>query len=189
MKCTVFIATSVDGFIAKSDGNIDWLDHAGKQDITPEDDMGFSELMNSIDCMIMGRNTMEVLAGFELTDEQWPYGNTPIFVLSTTQTQPPESLKNKVSMINLSIDALIDDLESKGFKHAYVDGGATIRSFLHAKQIDEMVITLAPILLGNGIRLFGDVMNTNSQDIRLENTSAKAYGNDFIQTKYDVVYE
>eukprot|EP00919_Chromeraceae_sp_WS-2016_P080015 GHVR01189309.1.p1 GENE.GHVR01189309.1~~GHVR01189309.1.p1 ORF type:complete len:186 (-),score=14.95 GHVR01189309.1:46-603(-) len=185
MKCSVYIATSVDGYIATLDGGIDWLNTAGN--LAAEmgnEDMGFKAFMDTVDCMIMGRKCMEVISSFNLTPEQWPYGDTKIYVLSQSMKEPPENLCGKVEMYSGDITKLINQLASKGYKHAYVDGGATITSFINLKLINEMVITKAPIILGEGIPLFGKINHI----IKLNNSEAIAYPNDFIQVRYAVSY-
>lgn len=186
MKCSVFIATSVDGFIAKSDDSVDWLHSAGNQDadMTEFGDLGFSDFLSSVDCMVMGRKCMEVISGFNLTPEQWPYGDLKIYVLSNTVKNAPENLKGKVEMYSEDLNDLISKLENEGYKHAYIDGGATIQAFLNLRLINEMIISLAPVLLGEGIPLFGKTFG----DIKLIRAEAKAYPNDFIQMKYVVDY-
>ena len=185
MKFSVFIATSVDGFIAKPDGNVDWLHTAGnlEADMGTED-MGFKAYMNAVDCMIMGRKCMEVISEMNLTPEQWFYGDTRIVVLSSTLTEPPENLRGKVEMYAGDIHSLVDKLEKEGYKHAYVDGGKTIQSFINLQLINEIIITKIPVLLGEGIPLFGKTF----KDIKLE-ASAITFPNDFIQVKYSVNYE
>jgi dihydrofolate reductase len=186
MKCSVFIATSADGYIATEDGGVEWLESAGKNDVDmgEQSDMGFGSYIADVDCMIMGRKCMEKISSFNLTPEQWPYGDRRIIVLSNTVTVPPANLKDKVEMYSGDIPTLIDQLESEGFKHAYIDGGTTITSFINLKLINEMIITRAPVLLGEGRPLFG---KTNKQ-INLENAQAKAYPNAFIQVQYTVNY-
>jgi dihydrofolate reductase len=186
MKCSVFIATSADGYIATVVGGVEWLDTAGKADIdmSDEPDMGFLNYMASVDCMIMGRKCMEKLSSFNLSPEQWPYGGTRIIVLSNTLKEEPRNLKGKLEMYSGEIPALISRLESEGYRHAYVDGGTTITCFINLKLINEMTITQAPVLLGDGISLFG---KTNKH-IKLEDAQAAVYPNDFIQIKYKVSY-
>ncbi len=186
MKCSVFIATSADGFIAKNDGSVDWLHNAGNPDadLGEHKDMGMTAYMSSIDCMIMGRSTMEVISNMNLTPEQWFYGNTRIIVLSNTLKVPPENMKDKVELYSGDILTLLSNLENDGHKHAYIDGGKTIQTFINLKLINEMIITRAPVLLGEGIPLFGKL----SKDIKLENAEAVAFPNDFIQMKYTVNY-
>ena len=107
-----------------------------------------------------------------------------IFGLSETVKEPPENLSGKVEMYSGDIQVLIRDLESNGFKHAYIDGGSTITSFINLKLIDEMTITNVPVLLGEGIPLFGKI----NKPVKLERAKAEAFPNDFIQVKYRVNY-
>ena len=186
MKCSVYIATSADGYIATAEGGVDWLHTAGKKDadMSENPDMGFATFINSVDCMIMGRKCMEVIASFDIPAEQWPYGDIKIYALSNSLTKPPENLAGKVEMYSGDIKTLINKLAEQGLKHAYIDGGATITSFINLKLINEMTITKAPVLLGAGIPLFGKL----DASIKLENAESIAFPNDFIQTKYSVSY-
>ena len=186
MKCSVFIATSADDYIATNDDSVEWLDYAGKRDADLGDDadMGFNNYISSIDCMIMGRNCMEKLSSFNLTPEQWPYGNIRIIAMSNTIKEAPENLRDRIEMYCGNPSELITKLESEGFKHAYIDGGATITSFMNFNLINEMTITKAPILLGDGKPLFGKF----NKQINLNNAQVKSFPNDFIQIKYEVSY-
>ncbi len=186
MKCSVFIATSADGFIAKKDGSVDWLHTAGKPgvDLGDDADMGFKSFMASVDCLIMGRKCMDMIHSMQLTPQQWPYGDTRIIVLSNTLTQLPE-FPGKVELYSGDINALLKNLESQGHHHAYVDGGTTIQGFINLQLINQMTITRAPVLLGEGIALFGKT----KKDIKLEQCSAKSFANDFIQEGFSVNYD
>ncbi len=185
MKCSVYIATSADGYIATPDGGVDWLLTAGNLEADMgSEDMGFKAVMDSVDCMIMGRKCMEMISIMNLTPEKWIYGDMRIVVLSNTVKEPPENLRGKIEMYSGDIKDLILQLESSGFKHAYIDGGSTITSFIKLKLIDEMIITKTPVLLGEGIPLFGKI----NQRVKLENAEATAYQNEFIQIKYSVNY-
>lgn len=186
MKCSVFIATSADGYIATTDGGVAWLETSGKTDVDLGDqpDMGFNNFITSVDCMIMGRGCMEKLSSFNLTPEQWPYRDIRVIALSRSIKKVPKNLSAKVELYSGDICTLISELESAGFKHAYVDGGATITSFLNEKLINEMTITQAPILLGAGKPLFGNI----NQHMKLENAHAIPFPNDYIQIKYEVNY-
>ena len=185
MKCSVYIATSADGYIATPDGGVDWLHTAGNLEADMgSEDMGFQSFMDSVDCMIMGRKCMEMISSMNLTPKQWVYGDMRIVVLSNTVKEPPENLRGKVEMYSGDIQDLIVKLESSGFKHAYIDGGSTITSFINLKLINEMTITKAPVLLGEGIPLFGKI----NKSVKLENAKASAFPNDFIQIKYSVNY-
>jgi dihydrofolate reductase len=186
MKCSVYIATSVDGYIAREDGSVDWLHSAGNQeaDMGENEDMGFGKFINSVDCLIMGRNCMEVISNMNLTAEQWPYGDVRIIALSNTLKEPPENMKDKVEIYSGDLLELIAKLEHEGFKHAYIDGGKTIQSFLNLKRINEMTLTHIPILLGEGKPLFGKT----TQDIKLEQPKATVFPNDLVQIHYKVSY-
>lgn len=148
-------------------------------------DMGFAEYFSSVDCLIMGRKTMDMISSMDLTSEQWPYSDTRIIVLSHTLKEPPKNLKNKVEFYSGDIQILINQLEKEGYKHAYIDGGQTIQYCLNLKIINEITITQVPILIGEGKPLFSNTQ----QDIKLENAEAKVFPNDFIQTHYQVNYQ
>lgn len=186
MKCSVFIATSADNYIATEDGSVDWLDKAGKPgaDMGDDADMGFASFMAQVDCLVMGRKTMEKVASFNLAPEQWPYGERPVIVPSSTLTEAPTNLPGQVEIFQGSIAELIAMLEERGFQHAYVDGGTLITAFLNLGLIDELHLTIAPVLLGSGRPLFGKLQRA----IELENARAQAYANDFIQVRYQVRY-
>lgn len=185
MKCSVYIATSADGYIATPDGGVDWLHTAGNLEADMgSEDMGFQSYMDSVDCMIMGRKCMEMISSMNITPEQWPYGDVRIVVLSNTVKEPPENLSGKIEMHSGNIQELIIKLESSGFKHAYIDGGSTITSFINLELINEMTITKAPVLLGEGIPLFGKI----NKSVKLEKSKVSAFPNDFIQVKYSVNY-
>ncbi len=185
MKCSAFIAMSADGYIATADGGVGWLEHSiGNAARAGEaiGDGGFAALMESVDCMIMGRGCMEKLAEFDLPDEQWPYGDIPIHALSRSLTSPPENLAGRVTMYSGAIPALLASLAERGLAHAYVDGGATITSFLQLGLLDELCVTQVPVLLGGGLPLFGAI----DHPIALQDTEARVYSNGFIQWRYRV---
>jgi len=192
MKCSIFIAPSIDGFIATEDGGVHWLETAGKMlsekeassDLMKHFNMSMPNYMKDVDCMIIGRKLMQMLSSFNLTTEQWSYSDTKIMVLSHTMKEPSENLKDRVEMYDGSIPELIHKLEQEGYTHAYVDGGTTITTFLNLELINEMTLTLAPVLLGSGIPLFGKLQ----EQINLENAKATAFPNNFIEIKYQVKY-
>jgi len=186
MKCSVYIATSADGYIATHEGNVDWLHTSGNReaDMSNNPDMGFNDFIGSIDCMIMGRKCMDAISSFNLTPEQWPYGKAKIYVLSNSIKEAPENLHGKVEMYCGDLTKLISQLENEGYKHAYIDGGTTITAFINLQLINEITITKVPIILGNGVPLFGEINNP----IKLINSEATAFPNDFIQEKFTVSY-
>jgi dihydrofolate reductase len=143
----VYIATSLDGFIATSKGGLDWLFEIPNPE---QSDFGYAEFISGIDAIVMGRNTfMKVL-----TFGAWPY-NKPIFVLSNTLVNVPGDVADKVEIVNGEVKVLVGQLNKRGHCNLYVDGGSVIQSFLEEDLIDEMIITRVPILLGDGIPLFG----------------------------------
>jgi dihydrofolate reductase len=145
----VYIACSLDGYIAKPNGNIDWLLTIPNP---KNDDYGFSEYMATIDGIIMGRNTFETVLGFP----EWPY-QKPVFVLSTTLKTVPDIVKGKAEIVSGDIKRIVEDLKKRGFANIYIDGGKTIQSFLKVDLIDGMIITTISKILGEGISLFGNV--------------------------------
>lgn len=150
VKNIVFIATSLDGFIADRNGGLDFLQSVPN----PENDqLGFPEFMNSIDALVMGRKTYETVLGF---GGDWPY-TKPVFVLTNTLTSLPEHLLGKVELVNGQISALTEQLNKRGYANLYIDGGKLIQSFLKEDMIDELIISQIPILIGGGIPLFGDL--------------------------------
>lgn len=186
MKCSAYIATSVDGFIATKEGGVDWLHTAGNgKELTGEHaDMGFSAYLSSVDCMIMGRKCMETISAMKLTPEQWPYGNLRIITLSNTLKVAPENMQAKIEIFSGDLNDLVMSLHQEGYKHAYIDGGTTIQAFINLKLINEITVTKAPILLGEGIPLFGKT----EHPIKLEKAESLAFENDFVQLKYKLNY-
>lgn len=143
----VYIATSLDGFIATSDGGLDWLDEIPNPE---KSDFGYAEFMSGIDAIVMGRNTFQKALTFGF----WPY-DKPVYVLSKSKVDVPKELEDKAKTISGNPKELVDQLNKLGYQNLYIDGGITIQGFLEADLIDEMIITRVPVLLGNGIPLFG----------------------------------
>ncbi|GAO44524.1 dihydrofolate reductase family protein [Flavihumibacter petaseus] len=146
-KNSVYIGTSLDGFIADKNGGLDWLDAVPNPD---NDDMGYTEFMTRIDALVMGRNTFEVVCGFDI---EWPY-QKPVFVLSNSMAAIPEKYHDKAILVKGPLKEVLSEIHEQGFHRLYVDGGKTIQSFLQEDLIDEMTITIIPFLLGDGIPLF-----------------------------------
>ena len=184
MKCSVYIATSADGFIATPDGSVDWLMAVANTQEPVEMAVSFESYLKTVDCLIMGRKCMEQIASFNLSAEQWPYGDLRIIVLSKSISEVPDSLPGKVEMYAGEIPDLIAKLEAEGYQHAYVDGGSVITSFLNLQLINEMTVSQAPIILGDGLRLFGKV----DKAIKLQDVKSEAYENGFIQSHYSLQY-
>ncbi len=146
MKTTVYIGTSLDGFIARTNGDIDWLVKFESEDVHHN----FQEFINRIDAIVMGRGTYEKV----LTFPSWQY-EKKVFVLSASIKHVPEMLQGKVTLLSMKPVELLDYLSKEGFSNIYVDGGNVIQSFLKEDLIDELIITKVPVLIGSGIPLFG----------------------------------
>jgi dihydrofolate reductase len=150
MTNIVYIATSLDGYIAGPDGDLDWLNTIP----TPEgNDLGFSDFIARVDAVVMGRNTFEAVVGFGLG---WPYP-VPGLILSATLRTAPEAFSDKVTFASGTPDEIVGIAKEKGYSNLYVDGGKTIQGFLRADLIDELIVSEIPILLGGGERLFGQL--------------------------------
>lgn len=174
-KCSVFIATSLDGFISRTDGSIDWLNKASS--LAPKgEDFGYQQFISSVDGMVMGRNTFEQVLSFG----DWPYENLPVVVLSRQLDSFPENMPPDVSLTDENPIALVHRLSNEGLNHLYIDGGLTVQSFIAADLIDEITITIIPILLGEGKPLFGPL----PADMEFELLESKAFNFGFVQNKY-----
>lgn len=175
---SVFIATSLDGFIARKNGDLDWLDEANK--VVPEGtDLGFKDFMKSIDTLVMGRKTYEKV----LSLGSWPYGDKPVIVLSRNKVEIPPHLAKTVSGSSEAPKELCSRLYSEGMRRLYIDGGYTIQQFLAEDLIDDITITTIPIILGEGIPLFSDL----KRDILLEHIKTVSFDFGFVQTAYKVI--
>lgn len=146
----IFIATSIDGYIADKDGGIAWLSSIPNP---ANDDMGYSKFMAGIDAILMGRVTYETILGFGI---EWPF-QQPVFVLSQSLKALPEELKTKVKLVNGPLKAILANIALQGYTQLYIDGGKTIQSFLKEDLIQEMTITIIPTLLGGGTPLFSSM--------------------------------
>jgi dihydrofolate reductase len=169
----IYIACSIDGFIAKKDGNIDWLiDIPNEKNV----DYGISEFMNKIDGIIMGRKTFEKI--LEMNLSVWPY-NKPVFVLSSRLKGISNNLNGKVEIVNGNIEDILAKLKAKNINNLYINGEKAVQSFLEKDLIDEMIISTISIILGEGIPLFG---KTNKEiKFVLEKTE---YINEYVAKNY-----
>jgi len=145
----VFIAQSLDGYIAGPEGELDWLDMVPNPD---KDDMGYFALMDEVDAIVMGRKSFDFVAGY---DGPWPY-KKKVFVLSNTLKEIPEPLRDKCALIKGEVKDILRKLTDLGYPRLYIDGGVTVQNFLKEDLIDELRITTLPILLGGGVILYFD---------------------------------
>lgn len=176
IKASVFIATSLDGFIARSNGDLDWL--TGAQSASSEQDYGYQEFMDTVDTIVVGRNTFELV----LTFDSWPYSGKKVVVLSSSPNAVPLHLVDDVEWLSFPPKRLVERLAARGATHLYVDGGKTIQGFLRAELIDELTITRVPVLIGTGVPLFGPL----NHNVRLTHTATRQFENGFVQSKYCV---
>ena len=175
METTVFVGTSLDGFIARSDGSLDWL----QSESTQPQEYGFTAFFDSVDAVLIGRKTYDVVLGFE----KWFYGSKPVFVLSRTlrKLEPPE--RAVCELVTGTPKEVYDVLERRGFRHVYVDGGVTVQGFLEAGLIQRVVVSRLPVLIGTGIPLFGPL----SRDVRLEHVATRSFPSGLVQSEYRVI--
>lgn len=174
MPNTVYIATSIDGYIAREDGSIDWLMELPNPG---NSDYGFSVFLDRIDAIIMGRKSFETVLEFR----EWPYPKTkPIFVLSNSLAGVQAGLPANVEIVKGELKKVIESLRDKGINDLYIDGGKTIQSFLKEDLIDEMIITRIPIILGSGIPLFGK----NNLELTFDHDSTEVLNNMLVRSRY-----
>ena len=171
MKASVFIGTSLDGFIARANGDLDFLPPGGGE---PH---GYDEFMATVDALVIGRKTFETV----LTFDTWPYGEKPVFVLSTRPLAPAPLLAVVERMSGPPAE-IVSQLAARGLRHVYVDGGITIQRFLQAELIQRLIITRVPVIIGTGIPLFGAVQ----RDIILKHVATRQYASGLVQSEYEV---
>ena len=173
MLASVFIGTSVDGFIARPDGGLDFLPADGGE---PH---GYDEFFASIDALVIGRKTYETVKAFP----EWPYGGKRVIVLSTRPLEFPKPSGANVEQMSGDPAEIVRKLEANGLRHVYVDGGVTIQQFLRAGLIQRLIITHVPVLIGQGIPLF----DTLPGDVRLKHVATQTYPSGLVKTEYEVI--
>ena len=183
-RASVFIATSVDGFIARPDDGLDWLTGTPDDELTgehdPDQDFGYGDFLATVDALLMGRGTYDVVSGFA---GDWPYGATPVYVWTSHSDDLAPKEGSILRPVSGSLDEVMARLVADGIDHVYVDGGKVIRQCLAAGVIDRMTISTPPVLIGEGIPLFGGT----GDDIRLELVSWETFDGGMVQRVYDVV--
>ncbi len=169
------MAMSLDGFVARSDGGLDWL----MKQTTEGEDLGFDAFMESVDGLVMGSGSYQNV----LTFGEWPY-QKPVIVMSQSLTQSdiPHELKDRVRLSDLRPSQMMQKLNFEGWNRAYVDGGKIVQSFLNEGLIQDMTLTHIPILIGDGISLFGPL----TRDIDLEHVPTRSFSSGLVSSKYRV---
>jgi dihydrofolate reductase len=173
MTVSVFIGTSVDGFIARPNGDLDFLPPDGGE---PH---GYNEFIAGIDALVIGRKTFETVLAFP----DWPYGKKRVVVLSSRPLDLSGVKRAVVEQMAGSPAEIVSKLEATGAHHLYIDGGITIQEFLRAGLIQRLIITRVPVLIGQGIPLF----STLPHDIQLRHVRTQHYASGLVQTEYQVV--
>jgi dihydrofolate reductase len=170
-KASVFMAMTVDGFIARLDHSLDFLPE------TPEDH-GYQQFFDSVDAVVIGRNTYDKVLSFG----SWGFGRKPVVVLSSRPFAPPDASEAVVERLSGSPHAIMEQLGSRGWKHVYVDGGITVTRFLEVGLVQKLILTRVPVLIGNGIPLFGAL----PRDIKLQHVATRSYPSGLVQSEYAV---
>jgi dihydrofolate reductase len=167
----VFLGMSVDGFIARDDDSLDFLSGSGEG----AGDAGFTPFVDSIDALLMGRGTYDVIAG----EQEWPYQGKPLHLLSTTVADDADP---RVAAVHRTADDAIAALDDTGYRRVYVDGGRTVRELLARGRIQTLTLSRVPVLIGSGASLFGPL----PRDVELEHVSTEVLGGGMVQTTYRV---
>lgn len=169
----VFVASSLDGYIADRNGGLDWLQSIPNPD---NNDMGYKGFIEQVDAILMGRKTFETICSFEI---DWPFYK-PVFVLSRTLKSLPDEYKDKAELVQGKLREILAEVHQKGNSRLYIDGGATVQSFLREDLIDELIITTIPILLGGGTSLFSDLPKV----LEFEHVKSEVFLDEIVQNHY-----
>jgi dihydrofolate reductase len=172
MTISVFVGTSVDGFIARSNGELDFLPADGGED------HGYHEFFASVDTLVIGRKTFETVLAFDA----WPYGDKRVVVLSGRPVDFSGVRGGVVEQMAGSPAEIVARLEASGARHVYLDGGVTIQGFLRAGLVQRLVVTRVPVLIGEGLPLFGSL----PRDVRLRHVATRSYATGLVQSEYQV---
>jgi dihydrofolate reductase len=172
MMASVFVGTSLDGFIARPNGAFDFLPADGGE---PH---GYEEFIASVDAIVMGRKTFETV----LTLGGWPYGDKRVVVLSSRPVELSAAIGGVVEQMAGTPAQIVSQLAASGAHHLYIDGGITIQQFLRAGLIQRLIITRVPVLIGEGIPLFGSL----SHDVRLRHIATRHYPSGLVSSEYHV---
>ncbi len=174
MELSAYLAVSLDGFIARADGSMDWLRGGGPR---PADEAErYRTFMQSVDAVVMGRATFDTVRHAPL----WPYGTTPVVVLSSTAPAIPDALTSVVEHMHGTPSELVAQWQARGWTHVYVDGGRTIQAFLAAGLLDRLVFNRVPVLVGEGRPLFGAL----PAPLWLDHVGTTAYPGGLVQSEY-----
>ena len=169
---SVFIGTSLDGFIARPNGDLDFLPPGGGE---PH---GYDEFIASVDVIVIGRKTFEKV----LTLGPWPYGDKRVVVLSSRPVDLSAASGGVVEQMAGPPAQIVSQLAASRAQHLYVDGGITIQGFLRAGLIQRLIITRVPVVTGDGVPLFGSL----ARDIRLRHVATRHHPSGLVSSEYHV---
>ena len=170
MRCSVFAAVSLDGFIARADGGIDWLSIVAEEG----EDYGYRKFRDSVDTVVVGRKTYDLALGFD----DWPFACKRCVVL----TKAERISVHGEEFHQGPVGALVERLAKTGAKRVYVDGGSVIRQFVAEGFVTDLTLSIVPVLLGDGVRLFG----STRRDVRLQLTGKRAFRSGLVRLEYRV---
>jgi dihydrofolate reductase len=178
--CSVFCGISLDGFLAKPDGDLDWMKGSGEDDASGGDH-GYEAFVSGIDTLVWGRKTFEKV----MTFDKWYHGDKRVVVLSGKPLDlgPARERGGKVEQMSGTPAEVVAKLGASGAKHLYIDGGLTVQAFLRAGLIHRIIVSQLPVLIGQGIPLFGPLDN----DIRLKLVSSRIFPGGMVQSEYQVL--
>jgi dihydrofolate reductase len=170
MTASVFVGISVDGFMARPNGDLDFLPEGGGE---PH---GYTEFIATVDAIVLGRKSFEKV----LTFDPWPYGDKRVVVLSSRPVDIAAVKGGAVEQMAGTPAEIVSRLAASGAHHLYIDGGITIQRFLRAGLIQRLIITRVPVLIGQGVPLFGSL----PYDRRLEHVATRHYPSGLVQSEY-----
>ncbi len=173
MRVSVFVGTSLDGFIARRNGELDFLPADGGE---PH---GYDEFMASVDALVIGRKTFETVLAFPI----WPYREKRVVVLSSRPVDFSTVRGGVVEQMSGPPVEIVAKLASNGVQHIYVDGGITIQGFLRAGLVQRLIITRVPVLIGDGIPLFGKL----PRDVQLHHVATQHYRSGLVKSEYELI--
>jgi dihydrofolate reductase len=172
MMVSVFIGTSLDGYIARPNGEFDFLPAGGGE---PH---GYDEFIASVDTLVIGRKTFETVLAFP----DWPYGSKRVVILSSRPLDLSAVRNGVVEQMAGPPAEIVAKLAASGAHHLYVDGGITIQEFLRAGLVQRLIITRVPVLIGEGIPLFGAL----PRDVQLQHVATQQYPSGLVKSEYRI---
>lgn len=178
---TLHMAASLDGYVARADGRVDWLEtvdeYAKGATLEPST---IAEFLATIDCYVMGARTYETALRFEAQGHGWAYGDTPTVVLTH---RPLPRHRATVEFYAGSLEALVEERLRPTYRHIWVAGGSAVAAaFLQRGLVDEIRYTIVPVAIGDGLRFFSFL----DHDIGLHLADVTAYQNGLVELRYAV---